>query len=123
MNENENSEQMQETEAEQQAIDYKTETINVKQELEKANETIKKLKLDIFTARHNIEPEYSELIYSTFNKLVNADTNQEKALEVLHQMYPNAFLPTFSVHTEELSKAEKEKSSFLSGLNGKIPLQ
>ena len=112
---NENSEQVQETDAEQQAIDYKT-------EWEKANETIKKLQADVFTARHHITPEYSELIHSTFNKLVNANTDQEKAMEIMHKMYPNAFLPTFSIDTE-LSKVEEEKSSFLSGLTGKIPIQ
>ncbi|MDE6502267.1 MAG: hypothetical protein K2K02_04575 [Ruminococcus sp.] len=113
---NENAEQVKETTPET-FIDYKA-------ELEKAKEIIEQLKKELMLERHHILPEHYEFISATLKKLVDENINEEKAFEIIEKVYPEAFkpkLPEFSVHTTGIS-VPKEKSSFLAGLTGKIPL-
>lgn len=120
---NENTEQMQETETIQETepeivIDYKA-------EFEKSSETIKQLQTELVMERHHVVPEHRELISATLDKLADESTSEEKAFELMQKMYPEAFkpkVPEFSVHTTGISGLREEKSSFLAGLTGKIPL-
>ena len=96
-----------------------------KAECEKARETIKQLQKDIVMTRYHVMPEHRELISKTFDKLVGEDTTEEKAFELMQKMYPEAFrpkVPEFSASTPGIPEMYKEKSDFLAGLTGKIPL-
>lgn len=123
MNENENTEQVQENETVQETapeivIDYKA-------EFEKSNETIKQLQTELAMERYHVVPEHRELISATLVKLADESTSEEKAFELMRKMYPEAFrpkVPEFSVSTTGISGTREEKSSFLAGLTGKIPL-
>ncbi|MDE5834140.1 MAG: hypothetical protein K2H26_01310 [Ruminococcus sp.] len=123
MNENENAEQVKETIPET-IIDYKAEWEKATAELEKAKEIIEQLKKELMLERYHILPEHYEFISATLEKLVDENISEEKAFEIMEKVYPEAFkpkLPEFSVHTTGIS-VPKEKSSFLAGLTGKIPL-
>ena len=116
MNENEIMEQVQETTPEI-VIDYKS-------EFKRLNETVKQLQTDIVMERHHVLPEHRKLISETFNKLSDESTDETKAFELMQRMYPEAFrpkVPEFSVPNSGPAET-KEKSSFLAGLTGKIPL-
>ena len=123
MNENKSTEQVQEPETIQETspeivIDYKA-------ELEKSSETIKQLQTELVMERYHVVPEHRELISATLDKLADESTSEEKAFELMRKMYPEAFrpkVPEFSVSTTGVSGLREEKSSFLAGLTGKIPL-
>ena len=101
MNENENTEQVQETETIQETapeivIDYKA-------KFEKSNETIRQLRTELSMERHHVVPEHREL---------------------MQKMYPEAFkpkVPEFSVSTTGVSGI-RDKSGFLAGFTGNKPL-
>lgn len=120
---NENTEQVQEIETVQETtpetvIDYKA-------EFEKSSETIKQLQAELVMERHHVVSEHRELISATLDKLADESTSEEKAFELMRKMYPEAFrpkVPEFSVSTTGISGIREEKSSFLAGLTGKIPL-
>ena len=122
MNENENMEQVQETETIQETppeivIDYKA-------EFEKSNETVKQLQTELAMERHHVVPEHRELISATLKKLVDENTDDEKAFELMQRMYPEAFrpkVPEFSVPTTGMSGI-RDKKGFLAGFTGKKPL-
>ena len=122
MNENENTEQVQEPEAIQETapefvIDYKA-------EFEKSNETIKQLQTELAMERHHVVPKHRELISATLVKLADESTSEEKAFELMQRMYPEAFnpkVPEFSVSTTGVSGI-RDKSGFLAGFTGNKPL-
>ncbi|MDE5557018.1 MAG: hypothetical protein K2J32_04900 [Ruminococcus sp.] len=87
MNENENTEQVQETETIQETapeivIDYKA-------EFEKSNETIKQLQTELAMERHHVVPEHRELISATLNKLADESTSEEKVFELIVILFDN----------------------------------